>query len=262
VNGSSGNTITFTYTAATGGIAGGAITIVVPTGWNAPSLAGANPGFVKTGKGVVSVSGQTITISNLTLAGGTSFDVIYGSKAAGGPGATASTTPGAETWQAQSKATVGGTLTNLASSPSITISAPLAPDGSGTLTTPTSTVVHSSSGNTITFTYTAATGGIAGGAITIVVPTGWNAPSLAGANPGFVKTGKGVVSVSGQTITISNLTLAGGQSFQITYGAKSGGGPGATAPVSTGSQTWQAQSKATAGGTLINLAASPAISIS
>ena len=61
------------------------------------------------------------------------------------------------------------TLTNLAASPSINV---YAADGSGTLTTPTGSATASSTGNTIVFTYTAATGGISNGAFTVDVPAG------------------------------------------------------------------------------------------
>ena len=40
-----GRTITFTYTAATGGINNGSVTLVVPAGWSAPSTTGANAGY-------------------------------------------------------------------------------------------------------------------------------------------------------------------------------------------------------------------------
>src|SRR5438093_8986364 len=100
--------------------------------------------------------------------------ITYGSTAGGGAGATATSSAGAQTWQAQEKSTSGGSLTNLGASPSITV---LSGDGSGTLTTPTGAVNTASSGNTITFTYTAATGGLSNGSVTLAVPSGWSAPS-------------------------------------------------------------------------------------
>src|SRR5207237_8275938 len=109
----------------------------------------------------------------------------------------------------------------------------------GTLTTPTSNVANGSTGNTITFTYTAAAGGLSNGSITLDVPAGWSAPSTTGANAGYTTASTGTVSVSGQTITVSSVTLAGGSTLTVTYGATSAGGPGATAPGSAGSATWQ-----------------------
>src|SRR6185295_13495676 len=143
----------------------------------------------------------------------------------GGPGATATSSTGAQTWQAQEKSTSAGSLANLGASPSITV---YAADGTGTLTTPTSVVSASQTGRTLTFTYTAATGGINNGTVTLVVPAGWSAPSTTGA-------------------------IAGYSTFTITYGDTGSGGPGATATSSTGAQTWQAQEKSTSAGSLANL---------
>src|SRR5207247_8443213 len=143
-------------------------------GWSAPSLTGSNAGYTTASKGTVSVAGQTITVSSLTLAGGATMTVTYGATSGGGPGATASATTGAQTWQAQQKSRSTGTLTNLGSSPSITV---YAADGSGTLTSGTSVVSASQTGRTITFTYAAAAGGMSNGAVTAVVPSGWTAPS-------------------------------------------------------------------------------------
>ena len=141
----------------------------------------------------------------------------------------------------------------------------LAADGSGTLTTDTSSVTPSSTGNTITFTYTAATGDTNAGAVTLVVPAGWSAPSTTGANAGYTtasSTGTiGTLSVASQTITIPSVTLTAGQTITITYGSTASSGPGATATSSTGVQTWQAQEKSASGGTLTNLASSPSINV-
>jgi hypothetical protein len=253
-----GNTLTFTYTAAAGGINNGTVTLVVPAGWSAPSTTGANAGYSTSSAGTLAVAAQTITVSSLTLAGGSTFTIVYGSTAGGGPGATATSSTGAQTWQAQAKSTAGGTLANLGASPSITV---YAADGSGTLTTPTSVVSASQTGRTITFTYTAAAGGINNGKVTLVVPAGWSAPSTTGANAGYSTASTGTLAVAAQTITVSSVTLAGGSTFTIVYGSTAGGGPGATAASSTGAQTWQAQAKSTSAGTLANLGASPSITV-
>jgi len=147
-----GRTVTFTYTAASGGMQNGAITIVVPAGWNAPSLTAANAGYTTASTGTVSVASQTITVSNVTLAGGSTMTITYGDASGGGPGATATSSTGSQTWQAQQKARTTGTLTNLGSSPSITV---YAADGAGTMGSSISVVSASQAGRTITFTYTA-----------------------------------------------------------------------------------------------------------
>ena len=254
---STGNTLTFTYTAATGGINNGSVTLAVPSGWSAPSTTGANAGYTTSSKGTVSVAGQTITVGSLTLAGGATMTITYGDTSGGGPGATAGSTTGSPTWQSQEKSRSTGTLTNLGSSPSnVTV---YAADGSGTLTVPNTSVSASSTGNTLTFTYTAATGGLSSGSVTLAVPSGWSAPSTSSAANGYTTSSTGSVSVSSQTITVSGMTLSGGSTMVITYGSKAGGGAGATAASTTGSPTWQAQEKSTSNATspLANLASSP-----
>ena len=82
--------------------------------------------------------------------------ITYGSKAGGGPGATATATTGTQTWQGQERSTAAGALTNLGASPSITVNAA---NGSGTMTVLPANAGNGSTGNTLTFTYTAAAGG-------------------------------------------------------------------------------------------------------
>jgi hypothetical protein len=254
--GQTGQTLTFTYTAGTGGTNNGAVSIAVPAGWSAPSTTGTTPGYTKTSAGAVSVSGQTVTLSGVTLAAGGTLTITYGDKSLGGSGATVSTTPGTATFTAQSQATAGGTLTALAASPTATV---YAADGSGTLTLPATNVSAGQAGQTLTFTYTAGTGGTNNGAVSIAVPAGWSAPSTTGTAPGYAKTSAGAVSVSGQTVTVSGVTLAAGGTLTITYGDKSLGGSGTTASTTPGTATFTAQSQATAGGTLAALATSPSL---
>src|SRR5205807_8872721 len=170
--------------------------------------------------------------------------------------ATSST--GAQTWQVQEKSTSAGSLANIASSPSITV---YAADGAGTMAAGTSSVSAGQTGRTITFTYTAPTGGISSGSVTLVVPSGWSAPSTTGSAAGYTTASSGTLSVAGSTITVSSLTLAAGNTLTITYGATAGGGPGATATSSTGAQTWQVQEKSTSAGSLANIASSPSITV-
>jgi hypothetical protein len=261
---STGNTIVFTYTVATGGISGGEVDIAAPTGWTAPVSTNAI-GCTTVSSGALSFSGQTIKVSALTLTAGNTLTVTYGAISGGscgaGDGATASATTGAQTWQGKEKSTSGGTLTNLAASPSITV---FAVDGSGTLTTPTANVVNASTGNTIVFTYTAATGGLSAGEVDIAVPTGWTAPVSTNAI-GCTTVSSGALSFSGQTIKVSALTLAGGGTVTVTYGATTGGActtnDGATAPSTAGAATWQGQEKSIAGGALTNISPSPSINV-
>src|SRR5262249_51642947 len=99
----------------------------------------------------------------------------------------------------------------------------LASDGSGTMTTPTTNVSASQTGRTISFTYTAASGGMQNGAVTLAVPSGWTAPSTVSNNAGYTTATTGSASVAGQTITVGSLTLAGGATTTITYSDTRGG---------------------------------------
>ncbi len=256
--GSNGNTLNFTYTPAAGGVVNGAVTITVPSDWPAPSVTGSAQGFVTTSAGTVSVSGDTITVSLANRAGGSPMTIKYGATTSGGPGATAPSTGGSETWLGKSQGIGSGSLQPLAPSPSVLV---LAADGSGTMSPSPTSVVHSSTGNTITFTYTAAAGGMQGGTVSLAVPSGgWSAPSLTSTAAGYVTSSQGTVAVAGSTITVSALTLNGGDTFTITYGDKSGGGSGATAASALTTQTWTTKQRSSSGGALTNLAVQPTIS--
>jgi len=192
--------------------------------------------------------------------------ITYGATSGGActsaDGATASTTGGAAVWQAQQKSTAGGTLTNLAASPSITVSAT---NGLGTVTPTAVAVPVSSNNDVITITYTAATGGMTAGSLSIAVPSGWTAPVTTNAL-GCTTASAGTVATSGQTITVSGLTLAAGATVSITYGAQSGGScatnDGAIAPSSSGALTFTVSQASTASGTLTPIAASPVVTAS
>jgi subtilase family serine protease len=122
VHATGAHTIAFTYTPAAGGMQSGAVTLAVPAGWSAPSATTSAAGYTTASGGTVSVSGQTITVSGISRATSQPLTITYGARGSGGPGATApSTAVGAQTWQAKEKSTSGGTLTNLAASPSIKV---------------------------------------------------------------------------------------------------------------------------------------------
>jgi Subtilase family/Divergent InlB B-repeat domain len=251
--GSSAKTLTFTYTATTP-LAGGTVTLTVPSGWSAPSTVGTDAGYSTTSQGTLSVSGRTISVTGLTLAKGQIFAITYGASG----GATAPSTGGDQTWPASVRLAPSEPLVALVSPPVVRV---LAPDGSGTMGASPTNVAHGASGKTLTFTYTAAAGGLAAGSVTLAVPAGWSAPSTTGTSPGFSKASAGTASVAGRTITVSGLNLTSGQKLTITYGAKTSGGPGATAPSATGPQTWTAAEASSATGTLTGLASSPVITI-
>src|SRR5262249_62249403 len=117
-----------------GGISNGSVTLAVPSGWSAPSTTGSPPGYATPSAGTLSVASGTITVSSMTLAAGNTLAITYGATGGGGPGATAPSSAGAQTWQVQAKSTAAGSLANLSSSPSITV---LSRDSSGPLPTRT-----------------------------------------------------------------------------------------------------------------------------
>ena len=133
-------------------------------------------------------------------------------------------------------------------------------NGAGTETvSPTSVLVSSS--NTLTFTYTAASGGLSSGAVTIAAPAGWSAPSTSSGTAGYTTASTGTVSAAGQVVTVSGVTLTSGSTLTVTYGA-GGGASSALAPSSAGTSTFTTQEKSTSSGTLTNLASSPTVTVS
>jgi hypothetical protein len=133
--------------------------------------------------------------------------------------------------------------------------------GSGTLTVAPATIDTASTGNTITFTYTAV-GATSDGAIEVAVPAGWSAPSVTATAAGDSTSTCGTVSITGTTIVVSGVTLADGATCTITYGSMAGTGPGATAPSSPGPSMFDASEMSISGGLLTPLATSPSVTIS
>ena len=118
--GENGDVFVFTFMAPAGGISNGGLTVAVPAGFSAPVTTNA-PGCTTVSTGTLAVGGQTITVSSLTLAANATTTITYGASTGGScganGGATASSTVGNYTFTTQEKSTSGGTLTNLAASP-------------------------------------------------------------------------------------------------------------------------------------------------
>ncbi len=255
--GAPGTTVVLTYTAAAGGMSSGTIDINVPAGWTPPSTTSSNAGFTTSTCASVAIVSGAVHIAGVTLAGGSTCTITYGSKASGGTGADVPATPGSATFAGHQRSTGGGVLTALAVSPGIDITSV---DGSGTLSTTPASVVESSTGNTFVLTYTAAAGGLVGGGLAIAVPAALPVPSTTGTDAGFTTSNCGSVAVASGTIQVTSITLAGGATCTITYGSKASGGPGVTAPVA-GSYTLATQQRSMASGVLTNLAASSMLTV-
>jgi hypothetical protein len=252
------NTLTFKYTAAAGGVAGGEVSLSVPAGWSLPSTIAHAAGYVTSTCGHIAVAGTAFTVSGVTLAAGKSCTIVYGSRAGAGPGATASSATGSETFVTKESSVLSGTLTALARPAKITV---YAANGSGTMTVSPTTVHASSKGNTLTFTYTAATGGLAGGQLNIVVPAGWSAPSTSAKAAGLVIATCGTVVVSKMTVEIKGVTLGSARACKIAYGSRAHSGPGATAPSATGTDAFIASEASSSPATLGALASSPKVKV-
>src|SRR5207247_2026601 len=163
---------------------------------------------------------------------------------------TATTTTGAVSWAAKEKSTAAGTLSAVAGTQTVTVNN--AADGTGTIGISTSPVLAGTA-NTETLTYTAPTGGMTNGSVTVDVPAGWTAPQT-GAGAGQVTSDVGSISVSGQTITVSSLSRNAGQTMTITYA-------NGVATTTTGSAQWTTKEKSTSGGTLTNLGSQPSVTV-
>lgn len=135
----------------------------------------------------------------------------------------------------------------------------LAPSGSGTLAVAPARVTKSARHQVLTFTYTAAPGGLSGGELTIAVPAGWTAPSTVRSNAGLVRSNVGHVVVVGRTIEVSGVTLASRGRAVITFGLVSAGG--VTAPSRAGIYVFSASERSGSAGSLVKLAHSPAVSV-
>ena len=80
------------------------------------------------------------------------------------------------------------------------------------------TSVLASVPTTLSFTYTAATDGLVAGSVVVNVPSGWTAPSTSSTHAGYTTASVGTLSVAGQVITVSGLTLSSDSTLTITYG--------------------------------------------
>jgi hypothetical protein len=122
------NTLTFTYTAAAGGLTAGRIDVVVPSDWSPPQTTSGTAGYTTLGTcggGTLSIAPTfTIEVTGVTLASGVTCTITYGT-GGGTSGAKAPSTPETSTFNTSEESTASGTLTALASSPTVTVSSGL-----------------------------------------------------------------------------------------------------------------------------------------
>ncbi len=174
------------------------------------------------------------------------------------------------TLQVQSYTSTNGSCTTIrngdtaTASGSISVSAAAASSGQGTMTVSPTSVTEASTNNKLTFTFTAPAGSFpASSYVTVVVPAGWTAPTTSAGNGITTVTNgtctPGAIAISGTgpwTIQVTQ-ACAGGTSFTINYGNTSL----VTAPPTAGANTFTAGSHAGSGGSSVNLATSPVVTV-
>ena len=261
--GSTGNTLTFTYTATTA-LVSGILEVTVPTGWSPPTISTGTAGYTTSACGTVSVTTRTIKVTAVTLSATASCTIIYGS-GGGSSGATAQTSPIASVTftAAESNTNLTATVKDLGTSPSVKV---VSANGSGTmalhsqLVSSKSGVAASSTGNTLVLTFKAATGGTTGGKLQVTVPATWTPPSTTSGAAGYTTSTCGTASVSGQVISASGVTVPSGASCTITYGT-GGGVTGVTVPSSTGTASFATTESSTSTGPLTTMSPVPSIDV-
>ena len=134
VAGSTTNTLAFTYSASGGALSDGSIDVAVPTGWTPASIpiletTGASAGYTTSTCGYLSIGdtvgdgeGYTIELTGVTLTDGASCTITYGAPLEGtDTTATAPTSTGASTFTTSTASTSSGTLTDIATSPTVSV---------------------------------------------------------------------------------------------------------------------------------------------
>jgi hypothetical protein len=216
---STGNTLTFTYTAAAGGTNGGEVDVAVPSGWTTSQITNSSAaGYVTTtcAGATLGTSSSTIKVTALTLAGGASCTIVYGSGSAGVP---APATSGPYTFTTSENST-GGAVVALASSPIVTVGQSLA--SSSSITTPGTYYVYVPASHAVTVTNLS--GGAGGGGATSSGGTGGGAGRVSGTIPAQASP-YALTVVIGNGGTGGATTGAGGAGFFA--GGNSGSGTGA-----------------------------------
>ena len=255
VGGSTG--LSFSYAAGSCALGtDGQIAVTVPAGWTAPEgTDSAAPGYVSWAGGQVSVTGPVIAVPVGNLEPGTTASFEYENVRAPG-------SPGPFTFAATEQSGPGGPAHDLASSPRVVVTPSLVtsttpppmPGGAGTMTVTPGRVIAAHR-TTLRFSYTAARTGLSpSDEVSVAVPAGWTSPSLSPGQAGYVSASSGQLSVSGQRITLTGVTLGSGQQVSITYAA-------AIAPGPAGLATFVTAEGPDGTATLTALRVSPAVTV-
>ncbi len=270
--GSTGNTLTFDFTASSGTFGSGSkVSLAIPTGtgtaWTTPQTSNSgNPGYTTDSSGTgctvgsptVSSSTITVTVSSSGCTSGDSFTISYAD-------ATAQTTTGTANFTTETEES-GGSFSAIGTSPTVTVID--AASGTGTMTVNPTTATAGSTGNTLTFDFTASSGTFGSGSkVSLAIPTGtgtaWTTPQTSNSgNPGYTTDSSGTgctvgsptVSSSTITVTVSSSGCTSGDSFTISYAD-------ATAQTTTGKANFTTETEES-GGSFSAIGTSPTVTVS
>jgi hypothetical protein len=252
--GATGRNLTFTYSPEGYAMTDGSVELTVPTsaGWTTPQISSSSsPGYASasggSGQNEVIVSGSTIEVLAVTLADNQDLTISYADVSAPTSGQQAA-------FNASAESSVTGSQTALASPATIAVYR----DGSGTMTmSPSSEALGSQS--TLTFSYVAASPGLVGSTVEVVVPAGWSAPDAGATCAVSCVTASGgsggdVVSINGASVVVSGVTLPNGGTLTIAWTDPT--------PLAAGSPfTFTTSEAYPASDTPVALAASPTITV-
>jgi hypothetical protein len=255
---------TFTFTAVEAFNAG-QLTITTPSGWTnaVAGIPAANVliNGVAPGAGAITYadSDTTVVIAVANLGPQGTITVTYGN-------ATSQNNAGVATFVTKTRLTqlTGvGTLTDLDNQPTVTVEN--VNDGTGSAVYVGGPVAAASTGNQLTFEFTAA-GTMDGGSISMTVPTNWTEPQGTQFQPGFtIATAPsggsvGTPTFSARTLTVPITTLGPSQIVRVIYGSASGSS-GVSVQTNAGGATFFVQSQGKSDGTLTNVASRPVVVI-
>lgn len=133
--------------------------------------------------------------------------------------------------------------------------------GTGTMSV-SPTLVQPSTMTSLTFTYTPATGqGMVDGELDVTVPGTWTLPTTTPNVSGYTTASAGIVSVIGNTISVTGITAPAGQKVTITYGDTRAGASPAQAPSVAQISVFAARSRQAKNGATAALAINPAVRV-
>ena len=271
VVGASNTILRFTYTAAEK-ITGGAISLTLPPGWAEPKdrvdtdLLGVedDPTLGPIGSiQSVETDGQTIKVNVSILNPKERVVVFYGIEEDDGDEnlGTAQNNAGAATFVSKSRVGTSGDLEELAVNPTLEVKNVAA--GTGDASIEGGPVASGSSGNELTFRFTAE-GTMDGGGIKITPPSGWSDPQREPGQPGYTTaTSDGSIrniEFPDGSVVVNVNQLAPDEKITVVYGRGSGSS-GVTAQSNIGAAVFDINSKTAVDGDFAPISPQPSVRV-